>query len=266
MTTPVLQAVTFRPPLVNPAPYGLNQAVQWTDDATPRWFDGGVQFWPVGNFGFMQSGNSWTSPWCSIEPGSGDQEVKAVGAEPELIDPFQAFTLYSSQACDPSPQTRTETENRLLQMLRIGESVGLETMLADRMVFEATTEHIAVSRDTVREAVAYLEGQLAKTNMLGQIHASPQAAALEWGIVLQQGAILRTPLGHQWVFGGGYVDTLGDLLVATSPIFGWRTPMTVRSVVDYMHNQHLVVAERSYVLGAEALIGAVYVQDIGGGS
>lgn len=268
MTAPVLQAVVFRPPLTNPAPTGLNAVVQWTDDTVPRWFDDGVQFWPVGNYGFLESGGLWAGPWCA-EPGSGSgaDQVKQIGTVPELIDPFPAFTLYSSQSCDPSPGSRTETENRLLQMLRIGESVGLETMLGGAMVAEVTAEGIAVSRDTVREAVAYLEGQLAKTNTLGQIHASPEAAALEYGIVLPSGAgVLRTPLGHQWVFGGGYVDTLGDLLVATSPVFGWRTPMQVHSVVDFMDNAHVAIAERSYVLGAEKLVAAVYVQDIGGGS
>lgn len=262
MTTPVLAPLEFYPPPVNPSPYGLFPAVNWRDEPGPTRFlaAGGVRVRPT-NYGGETAFGAWDAPWCE-DPGSTDTQLKD-GERPLLPEPFTPFTLWAFDSCDPSPGSRAEVLERVQQNFRLLEPIAAEQMFAAVLLAGAT---VSVSRDTVREALAYLEGQLAKTNTVGQIHASPVAASLDFGLVLPSGGALRTPLGHQWVFGGGYVDTLGDLLVATSPVFGWRDAVQVRPVLDYMQNTYAAIAERSVVLGYEKLVGAVYVQDLGGGS
>ena len=87
---------------------------------------------------------------------------------------------------------------------------------------------------------------------------------MEFGMVLPAGPVQKTPLGHTWALGGGYVDTLDNLMVATSPVFGWRDTVQVRPVLDPDTNTYAAVAERSVVLGYEKLIGAVYVDVLEG--
>jgi hypothetical protein len=76
-----------------------------------------------------------------------------------------------------------------------------------------------------------LEGLLAITNTVGVVHASPEWASPEFGLVVASGTALRTPFGHTWIFGGSYIEGLGDALVATSPVFGWRTAPEVREAI-----------------------------------
>ena len=73
------------------------------------------------------------------------------------------------------------------------------------------------------------------------------------------GGAMRTTLGHRWVFGGGYVDTLDDVLIATSPLYGWRDTVQVRKALTQQQNTYAAVAERSVVIGYEHLIAAVQI-------
>jgi hypothetical protein len=66
-------------------------------------------------------------------------------------------------------------------------------------------------------------------------------------------------MGHRLVFGGGYVDGLGDTLVGTSQPFGWRNAVAIREAIDERHNLFVAIAERSVVVGYEALVGAVAI-------
>jgi hypothetical protein len=259
MTMPVLAPLEFYPPPVNPAPGGLFPAVIWSEEPGPaRFLADGVRIRPI-NYGGEHAVGIWTEPWCQ-EPGSpasGGSQLK-FGLRPELPEPFGPITTWAYDECDATA-SRAEVEARVQQNFRLMEPVLVELVFGATLLDAVTTAAIAVNRPTFREAVAYLEGQLAKTNTLGVIHASPEAAALEFGIVLPAGpGVLRTPLGHTWVFGGGYVDTLGGLVVATSPVFGWRGPVEVRPVLDQNSNTYAAVAERSLVVAFEKLVGAVY--------
>ncbi|WP_231894735.1 hypothetical protein [Gordonia sp. 852002-51296_SCH5728562-b] len=118
-------------------------------------------------------------------------------------------------------------------------------------------------RNGIVEAVAELEAALGRTNTIGVIHASPRWAAHAADHNLLQfvgGGAPRTPLGHLWVFGGGYEDSpMSDTLVATSPLYGWRDAVAVRDTIEARYNQYVAIAERSVVIGYERAIGAATI-------
>jgi len=275
MSQAVLQSAQFYPPLEHPNPHGLYAATNWGvplsrdpaepagDDAIPRWLDAGVLFRRINYQGEWASG-VWGAPWCrDPEQTSGDEESK-YGIRPQFPGPFEAVTVWAYDECDPTLFSQAEILERVQQTLRLQEQVNVETMLAARMVadLEAIPGQV-VHRPTVHQAVGYLEGLLAKTNTTGLIHASPEAAAVEYGIVLPvRSGVLQTPLGHQWVFGGGYVDGLQDLLVATSRVYGWRNAVQVRPVYDQYTYTIAAIAERSVVIGYEQIMGAVYTESV----
>ena len=138
----------------------------------------------------------------------------------------------------------------------------VERAFADRLLADAAVSLGGIaSADDLRLALGYLEGQLAVTNTVGVIHASPEWASREFGLVVASGTALRTPLGHLWIFGGGYVEGLGDTIVATSPVFGWRDEVALREAMDYSRDLFAVVAERSVLVAYEAVVAAVTVAE-----
>lgn len=257
MTT-ALAPIEFDAPLANPSPVGLYSVGTWFDETGPSRFLNGVLVRPF-NYGGELATGVWGAPWCGdpTSPGSPANDLKfgeRLPAEP----PFHAFTVWGYDQCDPTPRSRAEVDLRAQQNLRLQEQVMVERMFADILIDEVTANPaLIVNRPTLREAVSYLEGQMAKTGTLGVFHASAEAASLEWGLVLPKGTGLFTPLGNQWAFGGGYVDGLGDVVVATSPIFGWRDAPSVRPAFDQAHDVYATVAERSVAVGYERLIAAV---------
>lgn len=253
-----LNAVLFDAPLVNPSPQGLYSAVTWPDEGElPRWLDSGVQIIKH-NYGQEAAMGVWDAPWCG-EPGSGDTDLKT-GVRPEDPAPFLPITAWAYDECDPRPSSRDEIRVRVAQNMRLGEQVMVERQFADRLVDDATSLGIVGAPD-LRLALGYIEGLLAKTNTVGMVHASPEWASREFGLVVPSGTAVRTPLGHLWVFGGGYVDGLGDLIVATSPVYGWRDQVQVRETFQQETNTYAAIAERSVVIGYEQLIGAVLIAD-----
>jgi hypothetical protein len=114
------------------------------------------------------------------------------------------------------------------------------------------------------EAVGELEAVLADLNVVGVIHASPALLAplVSRLLVTRTGTALRTPGGHALVVDGGYRPVFGDdLLIATSPTFGWRTPVEVRETIDPQTNTFIAISERSSVVGDEAAVGAVSITE-----
>lgn len=61
------------------------------------------------------------------------------------------------------------------------------------------------------------------------------------------------------MFGGGYIEGLGDTLVGTSPTFGWRDQPVLREAIEARYNQFVAVAERSVVIGYEHAVGAATI-------
>jgi hypothetical protein len=52
---------------------------------------------------------------------------------------------------------------------------------------------------------------------------------------------------------------LGDTIVATTQLFGWRGPMAVRDAIKLELNQYIAIAERSMAIAYEAAVAAVKV-------
>lgn len=269
MTT-TLSPVEFTPPLVAPlSPYGLDAVTGWsetTGDAARRWLPAGVQFRQWTHRAPGTSG-VWTAAWDASEDDLTEDDTKA-GPPPQDDDPdpFVALTVYASdrlqEAGNLSAVDRAQALDRLAQTFAIREPIEVETAFATRALVEAGTPDTAT--DLVG-AVAKLEEAFAATGAFGLIHARVgllSVAAASRLIMRDPAApaVLLTPGGHQWVFGGGYVDPLADTLIATSRTYGWRDEVKTTSTVEFLpYDQFFALAERSSVIGYEACIGAVTI-------
>lgn len=256
MTT-VLTPVRFDAPLVNPSPNGLVPVTSWTDDDGPlRWL-AGVDV-RVYNYAPTDAG-VWAASWTALDADLTVDDVKT-GVRPEFPDTFVALTTYGYDDGALPGWSQAEVRTRAQQAQRLQEPNAAETSLAARMLTDAGTPGTATD---IVGAVGQLEALLAQTDTLGFIHASAAwaAAAAQAFLIVRSGSTLKTPLGHTWVFGGGYVgvDGLDDTLVATSPTYGWRGPVDVRDAIRPEFNRFAAIAERSLLVGYEALVGAVTI-------
>lgn len=199
-----------------------------------------------------------TSAGAAITP------VRKEGQRPDDGDPFGPITVWAADECGPGPVSEAEQIVRAQQNLRLLEPIAVERELAERMLADAAIPGAIPTRTRLASGIAYLEGLLGETGTVGIIHASAEWAAIAANQQLlpyQQTVGLKTRLGHQFAFGGGYVDGLGTTLVATSPVYGWRDEVVVRTAMssDPYDNRVIAIAERSVVVGYEELIGAVTV-------
>lgn len=253
--------VQFEVPLLNPSPQGLFAATNWTEsDGPSRFLMSGVDF-RVHNFGGDAAFGVWAADWCVSPDDLTPDDVKD-GTRPTFLDTFQPMTVWAYDQCDLTPASQAEVRARVQQNLLLREQVAAEREFADRLVTDALAHETPMaSAANIIDALAVLESDLAIAGVLGVIHASAglAAAAASQGLIRYNGAKLTTPLGHQWVFGGGYVDGLEAQLVATSPTYGWRDPARVLDTEKLEYNQYVAVAERSLVIGYEAVVGAVEI-------
>lgn len=257
--TDTFAPIRFDAPLVNPAANGLLAATLWQPQDGPlRWLDSGVEIVPF-NYGGEDSFGVWAAAWnaaeADLEPGV---DVKAAADRPAGLEPFLAVTSWAADSCDLTRDSRAEVRTRAEQTHRLQEPGAVEAEFAERILSDAGT---AVAAGSVVAAVSALEGLLAKTNTAGFIHAGAgfAAYAAQAQLIVRSGTALKTPLGHTWVFGGGYVDALSNTLVATSPVFGWRGEVMVRDAAKLEHNRFYAIAERSLVVGVEHVIGAAEI-------
>lgn len=259
--------IQFEVPLLNPSPQGLFAATNWTEsDGASRFLMAGVDF-RVHNFGGDAAFGVWGANWCAAPDDLAPEDVKD-GARPTFLDTFDPMTVWAYDECDLTPASQAEVRARVSQNLLLREQVAVEREFADRLVTDALAQTTPIATATgIIAAVGALEAKLAVAGVLGVIHASAglATAAAAQNLVRYNGAKLTTPLGHQWVFGGGYVDGLGARLIATSPTYGWRDPARVLDTKKLEHNLYVAVAERSLVVGYEATIGAVEVVPSAGG-
>ncbi|WKG06634.1 hypothetical protein [Mycolicibacterium sp. HK-90] len=251
-------AVPFTPPPVNPAPNGLYGATQWTPETGPtRWLDGGVQIRPAGNYGGETSFGVWNADWCASLDDLTPDDRKA-GLRPENPAPFEAMTVWAADECDLTEPSQTEVHQRAAQVFRLEEQNAVERQFAARLLTDSDNPGQA---DDIVDAVSQLEDALGRTNTQGFIHASTgwAARAAQANLLIRSGTGLTTPLGHRWVFGGGYIAGLTSTLMATSQPFGWRSDVQVRTATDERANSFIAIAERSVVVGYERLVGAVEI-------
>jgi len=267
MTTPVLQPIQFEPPLQNPSPYGLFAATDWQvpadvgnspEGAAVRHLNG-VDFRPVGNYAGEGQFGIWPNDSCvGGEPVPND--MRKEGDRPVGLETFEPQVLWAYDECDLTPASQAEVRTRVQQILRLEEQVAFERQFSTRLLADADAlPGVMQTATSFKLAVGYLEAQMAMTNTLGYFHAGAQWASQEFGLVIKSGTKWVSPLGHTWVFGGGYVDGLDDVIVATSPPYGWRDDVTVRTAIGERVNTFAAVAERTVLVGYEHLIAAVQI-------
>lgn len=243
----------FVPP-ASLAPKGVFDAVTWIQNGTtPLRFLDGMTI-RQSNVGLDSQIGVWGSDWCDDL----DTESKVKNRPDAVLTDVAPITVYaydSNQCGDLTAASRDEVRARAQQAMLLGEQTAVERSLAERFKAEAPNAGTAA---TVIEAVSILETALAKAGVTGYIHASPK-----WAAYLADGARLSnggtSPMGHRWVFGNGYTDILGDTLVATTDLFGWRGPLAVRDTIQYDQNRYVVVVERSLLIAYEAAVAAVTV-------
>jgi hypothetical protein len=206
------------------------------------------------------NGASLTGPAA----GAKTEPVRKQGERPEDGDPFPPITAWGADECGPGRDSEAEQIVRAQQNLKLLEPIAVERELAERMLADAAANSAIATRSRLASGIAYLEGLLAETGTVGIIHASAQWAAIAANQQLlpyQQTVGLKTRLGHQFAFGGGYVDGLGLTLVATSAVYGWRDTVMVRTAMSSSpyDNRVIAIAERSVCVAYEELIGAVTI-------
>lgn len=252
--------VSFEPPLLTPAPGGLYEATTWTEvgpDQPSRHLSG-VEVRPVGNYGGEAQFGIWPNDSCATgtepTPGLLKEGLRAAG-----LDPFEPVTVWAYDECDLTEPSRAEVQTRVQQILRLEEQVAVEREFAQRLKADAGVIDATAADLTL--ALGHLEGALALTNSVGFIHLGAQwaAVAAEARLMTRSGTGWTSPLGHRLVFGGGYVDGLDTVIVATSPTFGWRDQVAVRAAIDERANTFAAVAERTVLIGYEHLIAAVEI-------
>lgn len=252
--------VRFGAPLLNPAPNGLFTVTQWTDESGPlRWLDSGVEIRGE-NYGGDDAFGVWepTDGWCP--PPDPATAARKEGDRPGWLDPFAPITVWAYDQCDLTAPSRVEVRRRAQQILRLQEQTAVEREFAARLLVEAAATPGGIeTAASLKLAIGYIEGVLAQTNTVGFIHIGAQWIAQDVELFKRNGAVFTSPGGHTYVIGGGYVDALDDTIVATSQPYGWRDQPTVREAIDELHNIFAAIAERSFVVGVEAVVAAVAV-------
>jgi hypothetical protein len=256
--TPVLAPVHFEAPPVNPTAFGLYASTVWTEIGSdePSRHLTGVEVRPGGNYGGENASGIWGAPWCSVPPFGGDRKE---GQRPGGLDPFEPMTVWAYDECDLTEPSRAEVQQRAMHIMRLEEQVVVEREFAERLKLDAADLGAPQTAVSFKLAVGYLEGAMARTNTLGFFHAGAQWASQELGLVVKSGTRWTSPLGHVWVFGGGYVEGLENTIVATSQPFGWRDQVQLRTAIDERHNVFAAIAERTVLVGYETVIAAVEI-------
>lgn len=262
MTAPVTTydrplPVHFEAPPVSPTAFGLYAAIgDWTEigEGEPSRHLHGVEIrgnsYPGGN-----ASGVWDAPWCG-DPAPGQLKT---GERQGILDVFDPIVVWAYDECDLTAPSRAEVQARAAQVMRLEEQSMVEREFAERLKLDAADLGAPQTAATFKQAVGYLEGAMALAGTIGYFHAGAQWASQEFGLVVKSGTRWVSPLGNIWVFGGGYVEGLDDMIVATSQPYGWRDQVQLRTAIDERANLFAAIAERSVVVGYEACIAAVTI-------
>jgi hypothetical protein len=238
-----------------PAGFGLFDAINHVFDIpNPSPDDqrvyGGVIVLPVN---CSESFGTWPSDPCAAPP---DGEKKA-GDRPVSDLVFEPLLPWAYDECDPQEPV-SESQALAQQTLTLKQRLLAESDFAALLLDQAGTPQTA---PTLVDGIGLLEESLGETGSLGVIHASrrfaAEASTLRW--TNQTGPVLKSPLGHNYAFGGGYGAVLGNTLVATGQLYMWRYPPTVITTLDPATNRLATIAEQVVVVGYECFVAAVTI-------
>ncbi|GAA3695487.1 hypothetical protein [Gordonia hankookensis] len=248
--TSTLPPVVYEAPPAAPIGGGL-YAVSTGPLPMPEHWYGGIEIWPVN----CASGwGTWPVDPC-LNPV--DDHARKTGARADPLDPFFPLVVWGYDECSLITQTEEMTLTRARQNLVLHEQTMVESGFADRLLGAATDLGTAPDITT---ATAMLESALAVRGIAGVLHAGAQWAAPAVSALLAAGSpILRSPLGASWAFGGGYVQALGDTVIATGPTTVWTSPVDEHATPDAMENIMAALAERSVTVGYECFAVAVTI-------
>lgn len=242
--------IDFDAPAVNPAGFGLYSAAQMVDTGNKSRIYAGVQFRPSVNC--AANAGTWPSEPCPDITG-----LKKEGERPTPGDPFDPVTVWAYDECR-ADEPEADVLARANQTLRLQEPLLVESAFATRLLADAGAPTAATS---FTDAIGKLEEFMGEQGYNGVIHLSRRFAAVAsqytWGS--QSGSVLRSPLGHQYAFGGGYGDVLGNTLVVTGPVTVWRDDVSSRAALDARTNLRAAVAERTILVGYECSVLAVAI-------
>lgn len=250
-------------PARTPAPYGLFSVVDFREDGTRRWENGGVTWASfdgtelLGVVGAVQADDTLPGTPKTFES-STDQEEAGV------------FTVYGQQKVTPIAWSQEDASTRARAILTSLEERTVETVLAGTIAGLAQTlsdAPVIGSDSDMLEVVAILEDWLADHyGSRGVLHMN-RGNALR-GIAAKaletRGRGLYTRLGTPVVAGQGYPD---DAAYATSALLGYRSDVFENTgrpydLLDKGTNDLYAIAERTYSLGFEsAALGAVTIGD-----
>lgn len=244
-----------------PLPYGLFSALALREGSSDRW-QGGVEF-----------------VLDQFEPLGGIAQVEAVQSDttglPKDLSPSQvdgtedayAFTVYGHFSCSPIGWTWDSAQERATTNLLTMEEARVEQALwtgdlENRPNFAGANGYAAAddigSFSDVTKAIGAAESWLARNyGSQGVIHLSRVVAAgSAMGVLESAGGRLRTKLGTPVVAGTGYGD---DAVVATPAMFGYRSEVFesggAQANFDRLNNQMLAIAERTYLIGFDPVVG-----------
>ena len=249
-----LPALDYTAPFAQPVDRGLYGAADLVDVA-PR-MSGGVRVWPVN---CEPAAGAWPADPCADTGG-----LSKDGERGDPLPVFDPIVVWGYDACAPDEPEAAIVE-RAEHSLRFGERTIVEAAFAERGLSDA------VAPDTVESlvgAVSAAEAALAPLRRNGVLHAAPALAApLEAaGQIIRSGNTLRSPMGHRWSFGAGYVDADGfdrSTILATSPVTVWRDAVTTNAALDPHTRDRVAVAERMVVAFYECAPFAVNVSGDG---
>lgn len=247
--------IYFDAPPVNPSGYGLYAAATVIEVNGPDRHLGGVDIRP---FNCDQGFGTYSAELC-------DDDVPAVKAAERALPAgtFAPVVVWAADEC-ATDTTEQEAQARAAHTRSLHEPLLVESVFAARMLADAGAPTVVPDLAT---AVGVLEEFLGEQGYNGYIHAARRwaAPATQYRWTNQTGAVLRSPLGHGYVFGGGYGSTLGNTLVATGPLFVWRgqpieqVVTTGSSPVPEHNNSVYGLSERIVVAAYECAVHAVTI-------
>lgn len=255
-------------------PYGLLSAADITpvtlsDNDRPRL--GGVQY----NYRCDPVVDTWPAP-CDEVP---DGLTKSRPGGMDLITGTPVVT-YGFETCSLVDYTEDQTRRLAEESLRRIEQGTLETALWAQLAARTGTAILADTPLGITDALALAEWWLGRQQVRGMVHVNSINAAMAAGNDLlypnRDGNARRyhaTPLGHRWVFGGGYgfngpagntvpsAENTGWMFV-TRMVHLYRGPIDIQSGMLYRANEHDARAERIWVPVVPCAIAAIPIATV----